>query len=231
MQQGNGDSVNSGEQEEQGSAWHGYGAGWRTDPRKWNRMGDSTGSDGDPLAETQASKSNWSSRSDEQGEWFWTPQCWVWGRNLESAVQDYVAKKWIIVDKDFAQWWSTVEDDSASKQEEASGHGGDDARRYADGYGSSSQSACRGPRSTSGSDGKPNRGKDYIPVHDGSLTMREYERRVRLFQATTAIDLEYQAGKLIEKLQGAAWDCVETLSMQEVSKKDGVEVLLRHLWR
>ena len=54
------------------------------------------------------------------------------------------------------------------------------------------------------SDGKrPNMGKDVIPVHDGSLSMREYQRRVRLFQATTSIDPEYQAGRLVEKMQSA----------------------------
>lgn len=42
---------------------------------------------------------------------------------------------------------------------------------------------------------KPNTGKEDVPGHDGTITMREYERRVRLFQSVTGVDKEYQAGK------------------------------------
>lgn len=85
--------------------------------------------------------------------------------------------------------------------------------------------------SKSESDGKrPNMGKDVIPVHDGSLSMREYRRRVRLFQATTSIDPEYQAGRLVEKMQSDAWAAVETLDLRALRCSDGVEKLLQHLW-
>ena len=86
-------------------------------------------------------------------------------------------------------------------------------------------------RSSKVSGDKPNRGKDHIPEHDGTLSMREYERRVKLFQATTAINVQYQGGRLVEKLRGEAWNAVETLDMSRLRSKDGVEVLLAHLWR
>jgi hypothetical protein len=82
-----------------------------------------------------------------------------------------------------------------------------------------------------GSAGKrPNTGKELIPCHDGKVSMREYERRVRLFQSFTSIDLEYQAGKLIEKLSDEAWAATESLDVQSLKCKQGVDMLLKHLW-
>ena len=77
---------------------------------------------------------------------------------------------------------------------------------------------------------KPNTGKDHIPTHDGTITMREYQKRVRIFQTSTGIDPEYQGGKLLERLSGAAWDCIETLDVGTLKHPDGVERLLTHLW-
>lgn len=189
--------------------WQDFDLGQQSSRLQQNRMGDSTWSGGQASADTQASKSNsWSGGSVDQGEWFWTPQCWVWGRDLDSAIQDYIAKKWVTVDEDFAQWWATMGDDSASRVGDGSGQGvGEGGRPCSSGRSGQSNVGSYGAKGT-GNDGRPNRGKDHVPSHDGSLSMREYERRVRLFQQTTAIDLEYQAGKLIERLQGPAWDCL-----------------------
>lgn len=74
---------------------------------------------------------------------------------------------------------------------------------------------------------KPFTGKEHIPSHDGSITMREYQRRVRLFEANSSIDASFRAGKLVEKLTGQAWECCETL---DVASLDGVAKLLAHLW-
>ena len=57
---------------------------------------------------------------------------------------------------------------------------------------------------------KPYTGKDHIPTHDGNV-MRQYQRRVRLFESTTSIDVTFRAGKLLERLSGAMWEAWETL--------------------
>ena len=59
-------------------------------------------------------------------------------------------------------------------------------------------------------------GKEYVPEFDGKFsTMREYQRRVRLYESTTAIDDKmYQAGRLVERMTGDAWKATETLHLQ-----------------
>ena len=47
--------------------------------------------------------------------------------------------------------------------------------------------------------------------------MREYERRVRLFQSSTGID-------------GDAWAATESLDVNALKCDSGVEMLLKHLW-
>ena len=47
-------------------------------------------------------------------------------------------------------------------------------------------------------------GKDFIPEYDGSGPMREYQRRVKLFELSTGIDPSFRAQKLMEKLTGNA---------------------------
>ena len=73
-------------------------------------------------------------------------------------------------------------------------------------------------------------GKDYIPEFDGKTPMRDYERRVRLFEANTSIHPSYRAGKLIERLTDQAWRATEMLDIQTLKVSDGVDRLLRHLW-
>ena len=73
-------------------------------------------------------------------------------------------------------------------------------------------------------------GKDYIPEFDGRSAMREYERRVRLFEANTSIHPTFRAGKLIERLTDQAWLATEMLDIKTLKTNDGVDKLLQHLW-
>lgn len=57
-------------------------------------------------------------------------------------------------------------------------------------------------RSEISSSKKPNTGKEYVPMHNGVITMREYQKWVRLFESIIEIDKEYQAGKLVEHWTG-----------------------------
>ena len=88
--------------------------------------------------------------------------------------------------------------------------------------------------STHGTDDGDSRGiktgKDYIPEFNGRTPMREYERRVRLFQANTQIHSSYQAGKLVERLTDQAWKATETLDIKSLKNNQGVDTLLQHLW-
>ena len=91
-------------------------------------------------------------------------------------------------------------------------------------------SSKSGDKSSEGKRSQPFTGKEHIPGHDGQITMREYQRRVKLFQSNTAIDPCFQAGKLIEKLTGQAWECCETLDVSQLKSPQGVQKLLDHLW-
>ena len=74
-------------------------------------------------------------------------------------------------------------------------------------------------------------GKDFIPEYDGSTPMREYQRRVRLFEFSTGIDPTFRAQKLMEKLTGNAWLATESISLETLKHAEGVNRLLEHLWR
>ena len=77
----------------------------------------------------------------------------------------------------------------------------------------------------------PKTGKDHVPEFDGKSAMRDYERRVRLFESATGIDPCYRAQKLMERLTGAAWTATESLDLQELQHEQGVQRLLRHLYQ
>lgn len=207
--------------------------------------GEASRQDDDPRAEGYDAAEEGSSMSNKQwqvdGKWFETPQGWYWGKSLDDAVEYGMSRGWI-VDVNFLDWWSSVKKD---------GEGCDDDRRSS---GSSGHARAEGARvggsvvegsrngsvhwsresreSTKESSGekRANRGKDFIPVHDGRISMREYSRRVKLFQATTAIDVEYQGGRLVEKLEGDAWAACETLDLRPLRSPRGVQKLLDHLW-
>lgn len=75
---------------------------------------------------------------------------------------------------------------------------------------------------------EPKTGKEVIPEWSGETPIRDYRRRVALFEASTGIDAEYRAGRLLEKLSGMAWQATETLSPEKLRTPNGVE-LLNHL--
>ena len=62
----------------------------------------------------------------------------------------------------------------------------------------------------------PKTGKDHVPEYSGDSPMREYQRRVRLFEASTGIDPSYRAQKLMERLTGQAWRATESLDLGEI---------------
>ena len=187
---------------------------WREEPqqsRQWR--GDAGDYEG----------SRWG--SSREGDWFWTPQCWVWGESLDKGIQASVERGWIDLDDSFCAWWKAQSSPAVSASPKPSESG--DSREELE-WGQAWRS--RDGQSSSHGTGKKNTGKDVIPAYDGQTTMREYERRVRLFQSTTGIDAEYQAGKLVEKLSGEAWHAVEMLDLKSLRCEDGVDKLLKHLW-
>ena len=74
-------------------------------------------------------------------------------------------------------------------------------------------------------------GKDFIPEYDGTGPMREYQRRVKLFELSTGIDPSFRAQKLMEKLTGNAWLATESIPLESLKHPDGVARLLEHLWK
>ena len=140
-----------------------------------------------------------------EGKWFWTPQAWVWGKTLGEGVRKCIQKGWIDPSSEFCAWWAEEEKKNGEKPksekqnsstaseklpESCGGQDLDDEVLH--GSGSQSQQSARD---------KPFTGKEHVPTHDGQITMREYERRVRLFEANTAIDPSFRAGRLVEKTQ------------------------------
>eukprot|EP00435_Cladocopium_sp_Y103_P012893 s3290_g3.t1 len=76
---------------------------------------------------------------------------------------------------------------------------------------------------------QPKTGKEIIPQFDGTTPVRDYKRRVELFLASTGIDPEFRAGRLVEQMTGVAWKTTETLDMAKLRTPDGVDYLLQHL--
>ena len=66
---------------------------------------------------------------------------------------------------------------------------------------------------------------EVISSFDGT-DFRQYERRVRLFVSNTRV-AERRAGKLLERLEGRAFDSTE---IQDLETPNGVEKLLDH-WK
>ena len=89
--------------------------------------------------------------------------------------------------------------------------------------------SVEGISSTQSHDRKKITGKEVLPSFDGTTTLRDYRRRVALFLATTGIDEEFRAGRLMEKLEGRAWQATQTLDVTQLRKPGGVDFLLDHL--
>ena len=64
-----------------------------------------------------------------------------------------------------------------------------------------------------------------IPSFDGT-DFRQYERRVRLFVSNARVAPESRAGKLLERLEGCAFD--SSGGIQDLETPNGVENLLDH---
>ena len=64
-------------------------------------------------------------------------------------------------------------------------------------------------------------------VTDGRTDFRQYERRVRLFVTNARVAPARRAGKLVERLEGRAFDSCE--GIQDLDTLSGVENLLDHL--
>ena len=169
--------------------------------------------------------------SSQRDGWWWTPQMWVWGKSLDEGITECVKKGWITTDAAFCAWWQQQKGPAASKQGARSCEKGCDGSVSGMGEGRTGDDDLSSQRNASAAGSKPYTGKEHIPAHDGVVSMREYTRRVRLFQANTSIDRSYQAGKLIEKLTGQAWESCETLDVSSLRCPDGVEKLLSHLWQ
>ncbi|CAE7476027.1 unnamed protein product [Symbiodinium microadriaticum] len=85
------------------------------------------------------------------------------------------------------------------------------------------------PASSRGASAKS--GKDFIPEYDGTAPMREYQRRVNLFEISTSIDPSFRAQKLMEKLTGTAWLATESIPLETLKHPEGVKRLMDHLWK
>ena len=221
QQSGNGACENEAEQQGRSGAssndhqQNSEAGGWQTWSNTW---GDSTWDSWSGSGHAGGQRWWHHSERESEGQWYHTPQGWVWGTDLNSAVEYGIRKGWFNVDHAFCMWWGSESSSSAggSREPRNSSDAGAEwgaaaERNEAEEFGGTardggnSMKEWSGPKSSSeGNDKerKPNMGKDYIPSHDGTLTMREYSRRAKLFQATTSIDSEYQAGRLVEKLQG-----------------------------
>ena len=181
----------------------------QTDPWQWSWSRRSS-IDSASTSVGAAEQSKQSGEADS-GRWWETPLGWTWGDSLDQAIEWAIERKWISPTKDFCRWWSeqsnTVRSDSASVAASEEGH-------------SSSTTASA----------KKNSGKELVPEYDGVSSMREYQRRVRLFESTTSIDKCFQAGRLVERMSGQAWKATETLDISSLKCDDGVQILLNHLW-
>ena len=177
------------------------------------------------------------SLTSEDGSWFETPQCWVWGRDLNSAIEQAVKSGWVQPDRAFCAWW--LEQGSETVSDRKSEHGSShktEGRECSDVRSVKSDGNFDERSENEKEDSEDRRGKrgysgkEHVPEHDGVITMREYERRVKIFQSTSSIAEEFQAGRLLERLHGEAWRAAETLEVSQLKCKNGVRILLQHLW-
>ena len=227
--------------------WQWSGTWWQS-PQDWHR-GYGWWSGPHYASDDSTWRSNWgrssrgdasSTRTDDggEGQWFETPQGRVWGKTLNLAVEYGIQRRWFNVDAAFCSWWSSQQsENSVSKGATSFGLPADERPSSQASSAEMKEDGELGSRTSQNDDGddtlKSKRkysGKDHVPEHDGKISMREYERRVRIFQSTTTIDEEFQGGKLLERLQGDAWKAAETLQVSDIRCKEGAEILLRHLW-
>ena len=213
-----------------GRGWQASQAGWWSsaagDQRQWQ-----PGS-----AWSSYAGAGWNGTSYGNWTWQWTP---YWGTSWGDA-----------------SWGSATGDTDSSRQqktgppESGTGGGGDHSGGSADAADGARRSsgstmeddpwtAAEGTGSLDddvGSSAKTSTapkssGKDFIPEYDGTGPMREYQRRVKLFELSTGIDPSFRAQKLMEKLTGNAWLATESIPLESLKHPDGVTRLLEHLWK
>ena len=202
--QANNDSAQAGSWKQASADWHGSWSG------KWQ--------DG-------AWNGYWGSYS-----WYWKPYQWQWGS-----------------DDSWNGWQKTGQNesesggsktgppdeearDAAARRASTSTMGDDAGETATDSWMAYERRASMEDEVGSTASRLPKVGKDNIPEFDGSTTMREYQRRVRLFEISTSIDPSYRAQKLMEKLSGTAWLATESIPLESLKHPQGVERLLKHLW-
>ena len=199
-------------------------AGWGWQPWQW-QQGSSWGS----YAGTA-----WQGTGYGDWSWKWTPgwsqgrwQSTAWGS--DSDGQQKTGQQQSPAGGSTSNSGSGVDDEasgdatrrqSASTMEDDTWGGGEGTGSLDEDGGSSSKAAA--PKAS---------GKDFIPEYDGSGPMREYQRRVKLFEVSTGIDPSYRAQKLMEKLTGNAWLATESIPLESLKHPDGVSRLLDHLWK
>ena len=77
------------------------------------------------------------------------------------------------------------------------------------------------PESSGGSHEPDGRG-EHFPGYDGKTPFRVYERKVNIFKQNTRLAPARRAGKLLERLEGAAFEATETLDVTAISNPNGV---------
>eukprot|EP00439_Symbiodinium_sp_Y106_P032011 s3274_g3.t2 len=117
-------------------------------------------------------------------------------------------------------------EDTARRQSASTAEG--EAWMAGEGTGSLDDDHGSSSKETSGSKSS---GKDFIPEYDWTGPMREYQRRVKLFELSTGIDPTFRAQKLMEKLTGNAWLATESIPLESLKHPHGVSRLLDHLWK
>ena len=192
-----------------------------------------------------------------QAEWRWQPWQWqqgsAWGSYGGNGWSWGWAPSWSHEQWKYTAWGNDSESQQKPGQQQSSnrasatssGGGGqeettgeasrrqsastmeDDTWAGGDGTGSLDEDGI----SSSKTSAHKASGKDFIPEYDGSGPMREYQRRVKLFEMSTGIDPTYRAQKLMEKLTGNAWLATETIPLESLKHPEGVSRLLDHLWK
>ena len=153
-------------------------------------------------------RSSWWSNSAQGGVsgWYETPQGWFWGESLDQAVQYGVARGWIQLDSAFCAWWHGHAESAVGKK-----HGNgekEDSKSESDSRGESASGEQSGSAVTQKeSFEKKHAGKEKVPEHDGELTMREYERRVRIFQSNYQHMSRIPSRPIVGEVE---WSCMES---------------------
>lgn len=183
------------------------------------------------LTEGRRSSKAWSSWTDDSeaadGKWWDTPSGQCWGVTLEEAVTKAVERGQLILDEGLLRWMTgqRADDQTPSAAGGRGAKGDDHVVAEGDPLGGEVKSVDGGSDLAKGK----RTGKDMIPEYDGLTPMREYRRRVQLFESVTSISPEYRGGRLLKKLSGQAWKAAETLEIQALRNPDGVAILLAHL--